>query len=110
MSRSNERNGPEEHDDLKSKVAGVGESVREVGSHVREVGGHLRDAAVEQYENVRDRATGYVKAGREKVREVGDKARAVEEGVESYVQENPIQAVLIAAGIGMLIGLLWRRR
>ena len=103
MSRSNERNGPEEHDDLKSKVAGVGESVREVG-------GHLRDAAVEQYENVRDRAAGYVQAGRDKAREVRDKAREVEEGVESYVQENPIQAVLIAAGIGMLIGLLWRRR
>jgi ElaB/YqjD/DUF883 family membrane-anchored ribosome-binding protein len=103
MPRSNERNGPEEHEDLKSKVAGVSDSVREVG-------GHLRDAAVEQYENVRDRAAGYVEAGRAKIEAGRAKAREMEEGVESYVQENPIQAVLIAAGVGMLIGLLWRRR
>ena len=71
------RNGPEHAaEDLKSKVADVGDSLREVGSHVR-------DAAKEQYENVRDRAAGYVDAGREKAREM-------EEGVESYVQENPI--------------------
>jgi ElaB/YqjD/DUF883 family membrane-anchored ribosome-binding protein len=91
------RNGPEHAaEDLKSKVSDVGDSLREVGSHVR-------NAAQEQYENVRDRAAGYVEAGREKAREM-------EEGVESYVQENPIHAILIAAGIGMLIGLLWRRR
>jgi ElaB/YqjD/DUF883 family membrane-anchored ribosome-binding protein len=91
------RNGGEgETDDLKSKAVQMGETLRDMG-------GHVRDAAREQYEHVRDRAAGYVKAGR-------DKARELEEGVESYVQENPIHAVLIAAGIGLLIGLLWRRR
>jgi ElaB/YqjD/DUF883 family membrane-anchored ribosome-binding protein len=91
------RNGPEgQADDLKSKVADMGESLREMG-------GHVRDAAREKYENVRDRASEYVEAGRKKVRDL-------EEGVETYVQENPIHAILIAAGIGMLIGLLWRRR
>jgi ElaB/YqjD/DUF883 family membrane-anchored ribosome-binding protein len=83
-------------DDLKSRAAQVGDTLRDVGSHVR-------DAAREQFGNVRDRASEYVDAGRTKVREM-------EEGVESYVQENPIHAVLMAAGIGLLIGLLWRRR
>jgi len=114
MSRAHTRNGPEEADDLKSKVSEVTDSVREVGSHLRDVGTHVRDAAKEQYENVRDaakeqyenvrdRAAGYVDAGKHKAREV-------EEGVETYVQENPVHALLIAAGVGLLIGLLWRRR
>jgi ElaB/YqjD/DUF883 family membrane-anchored ribosome-binding protein len=91
------RNGGEDQtDDLKSKAAQMGETLRDMG-------GHVRDAAREKYEHVRDRAAEYVEAGR-------NKARELEEGVESYVQENPIHAILIAAGIGMLIGLLWRRR
>ena len=32
-----------------------------------------------------------------------------EEGIESYVREKPLQAVLIAAGVGLLLGALWKR-
>jgi ElaB/YqjD/DUF883 family membrane-anchored ribosome-binding protein len=34
----------------------------------------------------------------------------LEEGVEGYIKEKPDQCPLIAAGIGLLVGLMWRRR
>lgn len=75
----------------------------EIGKDVRDMGGHLKDAAVEQYENLRDRASGYFEQGR-------DKAREWEEGIEGWVQEKPIRALLVAAGVGVLLGMFWRRR
>ena len=38
-----------------------------------------------------------------------DHCQEVTETLEEYVQEKPIQALLIAAGVGMLLGLLWKR-
>jgi ElaB/YqjD/DUF883 family membrane-anchored ribosome-binding protein len=61
-----------------------------VGLH--DIGGQIRDAVREQYQRGRD------------------KARQWEEGVENYVQEKPLRSLLIAAGVGLLAGLLWRRR
>ena len=29
--------------------------------------------------------------------------------LEEYVQEKPIQSLLIAAGVGLLLGILWKR-
>jgi ElaB/YqjD/DUF883 family membrane-anchored ribosome-binding protein len=81
---------------LKDKASAVGQSIRDVG-------GNIRDAANEQYENVRDQASQYYEQGRQKAEEW-------EHGVEQYIQEKPVQALLIAAGVGMLVGLLWKSR
>ena len=51
---------------------------------------------------LRDQANEYYETGRERAREW-------EQGLEQYVQEKPLQAVLIAAGVGVLLGLLWKR-
>ncbi|MGD0770156.1 MAG: hypothetical protein ABSB42_18390 [Tepidisphaeraceae bacterium] len=75
----------------------------QVGKDVLEMGGAVRDVAEEQFDHMRDRASGYVKQGREKVEEW-------ENGLESYIQDNPIRSLLLAAGAGLLVGLLWRRR
>jgi ElaB/YqjD/DUF883 family membrane-anchored ribosome-binding protein len=83
-------------DGLKDKAADVVEDVRAMG-------GQVGKAAREQYEDLRDKAADYVEQGREKVEEW-------EEGLESYIKEKPMQALLIAAGVGVLLGLLWRRR
>ena len=53
--------------------------------------GQLRDQASEYYEQGRQRAQEW------------------EQGLEQYVQEKPVQSLLIAAGVGMLLGLLWKR-
>jgi ElaB/YqjD/DUF883 family membrane-anchored ribosome-binding protein len=82
-------------DNLKDKAA-------EVTENLRDIGGHVREAAGEKYDQLRQQAGDYYREGREKAQEF-------EHNLETYVQEKPLQAILIAAGVGMLLGLLWKR-
>jgi ElaB/YqjD/DUF883 family membrane-anchored ribosome-binding protein len=83
-------------EELKNKAADVVEDVRAMG-------GQVGKAAREQYENLRSKASDYVDQGREKAEEW-------EDSVESYIKAKPVQALLMAAGVGVILGLLWRRR
>jgi ElaB/YqjD/DUF883 family membrane-anchored ribosome-binding protein len=58
----------------------------------------LRRAGGEMYDEVRDS----FEHGRETMRHW-------EEGLERFIQEKPLRSVLIAAGVGWLIGAIWRR-
>jgi ElaB/YqjD/DUF883 family membrane-anchored ribosome-binding protein len=84
----------------------VGEQVRDaatqVSQNLREAGSQLRDQAQEKYNQLRDSASQYYEEGRQRAQEW-------EQNLESYVQEKPIQSLLIAAGVGLVIGFLWRR-
>ncbi|HEX5244164.1 MAG TPA: hypothetical protein VFW23_12950, partial [Tepidisphaeraceae bacterium] len=66
------------------------------------LGGQVRDQAREKYEQLSNQAQEYYDHGREM-------AQQWEQSIESYVQEKPIQSLLIAAGVGMLLGILWKR-
>ena len=66
------------------------------------MGTQARDVATERYNQLRDQAQNYYEQGRQR-------ATDLEHSLESYVQEKPIQAVMIAAGVGVLLGLLWKR-
>ena len=78
------------------------EGAAEVTQNLRDMGGQVRDAATEKYEQLRDQASEYYEQGRQRAQEW-------EQGLEQYVQEKPIQSLLIAAGVGMMLGLLWKR-
>ena len=80
----------------------VGQAAERVRDKAAEVSQHLRDAASEKYGQVRDKASKVYNEGREK-------AEQWEQSLETYVQEKPLQAVLLAAGVGLLLGLLWKR-
>jgi ElaB/YqjD/DUF883 family membrane-anchored ribosome-binding protein len=80
----------------------LGEAATQVGQNIREMGTQVRDIASEKYGQLRDQAQNYYQQGRERATEW-------EQGLESYVHEKPIQAVLMAAGVGVLLGLLWKR-
>jgi ElaB/YqjD/DUF883 family membrane-anchored ribosome-binding protein len=82
-------------DQLRDKAA-------EVGQNLRDMGGQVRDAASEKYNQLRDQANQYYTQGREQAQEW-------EQNLENYVQEQPLKAVLMAAGVGLLLGLLWKR-
>src|SRR5438045_231972 len=82
-------------DQLRDKAA-------EVGQNLRDLGGQARDAANEKYNQLRDQASQYYTQGREAAQEW-------EQNLEGYIQEQPMKAVLIAAGVGLLLGLLWKR-
>ena len=53
--------------------------------------------------NIRQTAREYLERGKEKAIEL-------EEGFEGLVQEHPIRSILIAAGVGAVIGMLLARR
>ena len=38
------------------------------------------------------------------------KAQDVEKAVETYIRDKPVQSLLIAAGVGLVLGALWGRR
>jgi ElaB/YqjD/DUF883 family membrane-anchored ribosome-binding protein len=88
------------------RAAGTGEQLRQTGSQIqqnlRDMGGQVRDAASEKFNQLREQASEYYEQGRQRAREW-------EQGLEEYVHEKPLQSLLIAAGIGALIGFLWRR-
>ena len=63
----------------------------------------IRKAATEQASTICDYA-------QEKGEVIRDKAKKFHEAGEEYVKEKPTQSVLIAMGVGLLIGLLIRRR
>lgn len=80
----------------------LGQAAQHVGEDLRELGGQVREAAREKYEQMSEQARAYYDEGRRAAQEW-------EKGFESFVQEKPVQAVLIAAGVGLLLGLLWKR-
>lgn len=64
---------------------------------------HARDAAQHIAGEVRTRANQYFETGKAKAADMRAK-------VEDTVREHPLKTVLIAAGAGLLIGFLLRRR
>jgi ElaB/YqjD/DUF883 family membrane-anchored ribosome-binding protein len=83
-------------------AAGVSDTAQQVGQNLRDLGSQVRDAAKEKYDQYTDQARAYVDQGREAAQEW-------EHTLESYMQEKPLQALAIAAGVGLLLGLLWKR-
>ena len=78
------------------------DTAKQVQENLRNLGGQVRDAATEKYGQLRDQAADYYEQGRQRATEM-------EQSLEQYVQEKPIQSLLIAAGVGMLLGILWKR-
>ena len=80
----------------------IREAASQVGQNLRDLGGQVRDTATQQYEQLRQQAGDYYEQGRQRAMEM-------EQSLEQYVQDKPIQSLLIAAGVGMLLGVLWKR-
>jgi ElaB/YqjD/DUF883 family membrane-anchored ribosome-binding protein len=79
------------------------DTANQVSQTLRDAGAQVRDAAQEKMRDVRDHANEYYEQGR-------DRAMEWEQGLESYVKEKPLQSLMIAAGVGVILGLLWKRR
>jgi len=89
-------------DNPNAGTSNLTDKAAEVGQNLRDLGGQVRDQAREKYEQFSGQAREYYDQGREM-------AQQWEQSLESYVQEKPIQSLLIAAGVGMLLGILWKR-
>src|SRR5262245_10907720 len=97
------RQGKRIRDEADNATARVDDAVGEVMDSARRLGSEAGHMVRDQVEGLRDTAAGYVEQGRRKAIEV-------EGSVESRIREQPLQAVLLAAGIGFALGFLFTRR
>src|SRR5499426_793985 len=93
------------------------EQVRDRGAQVQEraqeMGEQVRDGAQEKGSEIKEGAQEAMQQVGTAVSQVADKSREtlgqLEEGLEDRIRSKPLQSVLIAAGVGMLLGLVWKR-
>ena len=74
-----------------------------LGHDVQELGKAGRDLAHDAVDIIRDNASEYYQKGVKK-------AQGLEKNLEAKIKENPLQALLIAAGVGFVLGAIWKRR
>jgi ElaB/YqjD/DUF883 family membrane-anchored ribosome-binding protein len=84
-----------------------------LNTKAQETAAEFREQANETRQEVRDRAEGLGAQAQEMASEYyqqgREKALAWERVLEDRIREKPIQSLLVAGGIGLLLGLLWRR-
>ncbi len=66
-------------------------------------GSTTRDTAQEKVEQLRAGAADCAREGRDKVQQA-------ERSFAQYVREQPLKSILIAAGVGLVLGRFWLRR
>jgi ElaB/YqjD/DUF883 family membrane-anchored ribosome-binding protein len=81
----------------------LGKQAKEVTDDIQKMGRTVRDAAQEQLGQAGEKAAEYYQQGRDKTREVT--CACMEK-----LRERPLMSVLIAAGIGWLLGRFWKSR
>jgi ElaB/YqjD/DUF883 family membrane-anchored ribosome-binding protein len=78
------------------------EKARDVRDTAQQMGSTAKEMAQAGWETARDTASDYLDKGRDKALELG-------ETLEIQIRSQPIRALLIAAGIGFLAGMLLKR-
>jgi ElaB/YqjD/DUF883 family membrane-anchored ribosome-binding protein len=81
----------------------LGKQAKEVTEDLEEMGATVKDAAQEKLAEAGEKASEYYEQGR-------DKVHGMACACEKYLSERPLRSVLIAAGVGWLLGRFWKRR
>lgn len=105
----------QERKNLPETAAAIGDKAKEALELAKERGGEYWESgsekAREYADRAKDKAGEYWESGSEKAREYAhrakDKAGEYRDQTEAYVQENPLQSVAIAAGIGAAVASLF---
>lgn len=90
-------------DRTRESLSHAGERASAMMHGAQETAADLSQRAKEGMEVIRDAASGYIDQGREKVAGLG-------RTVEGQVKEWPLSALLIATGVGLLLGIVLARR
>jgi ElaB/YqjD/DUF883 family membrane-anchored ribosome-binding protein len=67
------------------------DAIQEVSAHITETARQVGETASQYYEQGRQQLTGW------------------EQSLEENIRVKPLQSVLLATGLGLLLGLLWRK-
>lgn len=84
---------------LKSELAGISATLSDL----------VRSGAREGRATVERAADHYVRQGRRQADAAVESARAYGDALEGQITRNPFSAVLVALGLGFLVGLMSRR-
>ena len=79
------------------------QKVQDIKQNMQDLGSSARQMASEQYDSLRTSATDYIEQGRAR-------AMDMEQSLESQIRDQPLKSVLMAAGFGLILGVLWSRR
>jgi ElaB/YqjD/DUF883 family membrane-anchored ribosome-binding protein len=93
--------------DLRHKVE---ETAAEIQARVTATGHQVREQARELRTQAQDLGAQTIEAAAEYYQQGREKVQVLEQTLETQIREKPIQSLLIAGGIGLLLGLLWNRR
>ena len=96
-----------QQDPLQAEFKALIEDAEKLLQHAASLAGEHADELRQQIQLNLQRARSTLAESGEAVRQRGD---AVRQAGETYVQQNPWQALGIVAGLGLLLGLLLGRR
>jgi ElaB/YqjD/DUF883 family membrane-anchored ribosome-binding protein len=98
--------GTQVRDRVQELGAQMQERAQELGAQVhnwtQEVGGQFKEGAQEAMRQAETSASQFSAQGREAVGQL-------EKTLEDYVRAKPLQSLMIAAGVGVMVALLWRK-
>src|SRR5688572_22899296 len=121
MSHATEQFSPNAAETSRRHTEEMKSKATELKQNVQDLGSQARMAASEQVQNLKQAAGQYVEQGREQVENLKHTATDyIEEGrhraiemertLESQIRAQPMRSVLIAAGVGLVAGILLCRR
>ena len=90
-------------DEFKSLIADAEALIKATQDHPSETIGNLGNKALETISDAKKKISSFES-------DLADKAKVVAEGADDFVRRNPWEAIGVAAGLGLLIGLFIRRR
>ncbi|MFV0410374.1 MAG: YqjD family protein [Paracoccus sp. (in: a-proteobacteria)] len=100
--------------DVKEAADEVAEEARDAARRARdkadEYSDSVRKLGREYAELTRDEARRLYRRGRREMHEIADHAEDYYYDLSSVVRRNPVQSLGVAAGVGLLVGLMIARR
>ena len=88
----------------------VKETVQDMGTYVKETAQNVGTQVKETVQDMGTQAKDTIQAAGTQVYEQGrESLQDLNRTIEGQIRQRPLQALLVAGGIGVLLGLLWRR-
>ena len=78
------------------------DKLTETRENIADMGHLAKETVQDKLHELKDRAAESYADGKEKLQDI-------EKSLARHVRESPMKSVLIAAGVGLVLGVLWRR-
>ena len=93
----------ETRDTTRDLGAQLHDTAEEIGSRLRDKARDMSTQTQELGTQTKETVSEYYEQGRETI-------RTLPQTIEMQIRARPIEALLVAGGVGLLLGLVWRRR